>query len=531
MTNANEITMDIDVDSYNPITNQANEFGNEINNNFRENVLSTIRQPTNQETSQTNTTTMELDECLKDKKSPYPDVDKIPKIKIKNDIYFESGESIENYLNSSNKFDEKKDAKFSTCENCNIGKNNYFCNNEECHRGNMCNNCYKDCKSKGHELINLIEMKEVIDNYIEKIEKIISVNIIQVEYKKHDDGIEKKSRSYEPFDEDKINFKIGEKLKDYPKDIELIKRIIEHHYTNYTHYNNIIECFNYMVKKYQLIFLTYKIQKNKNKIKIFGTYFVENNKDSCQIIYNDKSYKLTEFIDLKKNEINNVQIILVDINKIKVLREMFDGCSSLISIDGISILNTTEITSMQRMFNGCKSLKSLLGISNWEPKNLEILDYLFYECSSLISLPDISKWNTKNVTSMKSIFHGCKNLKSLPDISKWNTMKVNNMSNMFGGCSSLISLPDISKWNISNVTDMDNMFLGCKSLKSLPDISKWNTMKVNNMSNMFEECSSLTSLPDISKWNTDNLQEWDNIFEGCSSLSSLPDISKWNKIE
>ena len=171
MTNANEITMDIEEDFLYPSINQAYKFGSD-NNIFRENnTLSTIRQPTNKETSQTQTTIMDLQESLKDKKSPYPDVDKIPEIKIENENYFESGESIENYLKSLNKFDDKKDAKFSTCEKCN-GKNNYFCKNKECHRGHMCNNCYKDCKSKGHELINLIEMKEVIDNYIEKIEKI-----------------------------------------------------------------------------------------------------------------------------------------------------------------------------------------------------------------------------------------------------------------------------------------------------------------------------------------------------------------------
>ena len=530
MKNPNESTILIDVD-YNPISNQANDIGNEMNNNYKENIPSTIHQPTNQETSQTNTTTMEFQECLKDKKSPYPYVDKIPEIKIKNENYFESWESIENYLKSLNKIDDIKDAKFSTCEECNVGKNNYFCNNKECHRGNMCNNCYKDCESKGHELINLIEMKKVIDNYIEKIRKIISVNFILLEYKKDDDGIEKKSRSYELFDEDKINFKIGEKPMDYTNDIELIKRIIEHHYTNYIHYNNIIECFNYMIKKYQLIFLTYKIKKNENKIKIFGTYFVEKNKDSCQIIYNDKRSKLTEFINLKKSEKDNVQIILIDINKIKNLKEMFDDCSSLISIDDISILNTTEIISLKRMFYGCKNLKSLPDISKWTTMNVNDMSNMFGGCSSLISLPDISNWNTENVTSMKSIFHGCKNLKSLPDISKWTTMNVNDMSNMFGGCSSLISLPDISEWNVSNVTDMENMFLGCKSLKSMPDISKWETYYLENVKNMFEGCSSLTALPDISKWKTDNLLYCDNIIEGCSSLSSLPDISKWNKIE
>ena len=35
---------------------------------------------------------------------------------------------------------------------------------------------------------------------------------------------------------------------------------------------------------------------------------------------------------------------------------------------------------------------------------------MFNKCSSLISLPDISNWNTKNSINMSLIFYGCHNL-------------------------------------------------------------------------------------------------------------------------
>ena len=41
------------------------------------------------------------------------------------------------------------------------------------------------------------------------------------------------------------------------------------------------------------------------------------------------------------------------------MTSMFDGCSSLESIDDISLWNTVKVISIDSMFNGCKSLKSL----------------------------------------------------------------------------------------------------------------------------------------------------------------------------
>ena len=79
------------------------------------------------------------------------------------------------------------------------------------------------------------------------------------------------------------------------------------------------------------------------------------------------------------------------------------------------------------------------------------MNNLFDRCSSLISLPDISKWNVSNVIDMENMFSNCSSLKSLPDITKWNPLKLKNMSNMFYGCSSIKTLPDLSKLNNDNL--------------------------------------------------------------------------------
>ena len=188
--------------------------------------------------------------------------------------------------------------------------------------------------------------------------------------------------------------------------------------------------------------IIYGIKKDDKYIKIFGNIFVENNKNKCKMMIDNKEYEITEKYCVNNNNHNKLYIKLKGIN---------------------------NVTNMSGMFGGC---------------------------SLLLSLPDISKWNTSNVAHMSYMFYECSSLSSLPDISKWNTNNVNNMSGMFCGCSSLLSLPDISKWNTNNVTDMIHMFYECELLLSLPDISKWNTNNVTNMTYIFYKCLNII-LPKI----------------------------------
>ena len=304
---------------------------------------------------------------------PYPNKGKIPVIKIKNDNYFESNENItiKDYLNSIGTY---VDNQFEICEKCGTRPNYYFCDDKEC-KQNICEYCYQSCHKKGHELIDLIKMKkEKMGECIEEINKIFSENYI---FPKKEKEKEKIPRNYEIIDEARINFEIGENPMDYTSDITLIGYIKAKDYINYTHYKNIIECLNYLKKKYKLISMNYIIGKNGEKIKVFGEDFVKRYEDSCKIIYEKKKYKLTEYFEFENNGNKLLEIKLFGILNITDLSGMFNGCSSLLSLNNIEFIDTTDTTSMESMFQ---------------------------ECSSLKELPDISKWNTKNVKNMNSMF-------------------------------------------------------------------------------------------------------------------------------
>ena len=118
--------------------------------------------------------------------------------------------------------------------------------------------------------------------------------------------------------------------------------------------------------------IIYRI-KYKECIRLFGYKFVENNKNICKMIIEDKEYELIEKYDIVNFNNNILEIKLKGIN------------------------------------------------------NIKDMSYMFFGCSSLSSLPDISKWNTNNITNMYGMFYGCLLLSSLPDISKWNTNNVTDM--------------------------------------------------------------------------------------------------------
>ena len=207
--------------------------------------------------------------------------------------------------------------------------------------------------------------------------------------------------------------------------------------------------------------------------------------------------------------------------KLTSLYQFFYELNNMTEIEGIEYLNTSEVTDMRCMFEGCSSLTSL-DLSNFNTSKVTSMGRMFKECSSLTSL-DVSNFNTSNVTNMGSMFSGCSSLTSL-DVSNFNTSNVAKMGDMFSYCSSLSSF-DLSNFNTSNVTDMRRMFRQCSSLTNL-DVSNFNTSNVTDMSEMFYNCSSLTSL-DLCNFNTYNVTGMGSMFYNCTNLQTIYCNDTW----
>jgi len=96
-----------------------------------------------------------------------------------------------------------------------------------------------------------------------------------------------------------------------------------------------------------------------SKIRIFGSKFIENNKNKCKIIIDNKELEIAEEYNIKINNNNKLQIKLKGIDNVTNMSYMFYGCSLLLSLPDISKWNTNIITKMSYMFYGCSSLSSL----------------------------------------------------------------------------------------------------------------------------------------------------------------------------
>lgn len=216
--------------------------------------------------------------------------------------------------------------------------------------------------------------------------------------------------------------------------------------------------------------------------------------------------------------LTSLDIANLDTSNVTDLGSMFANCSSLNTLD-ITTLDLSSARTIQGLFSGCSSLHTL-DFSNFDTSTVRNMSRMFENCSSLSEL-DLSNFDTSNVTSMSDMFAGCSSLIEL-DLSNFNTSNVDTVSNMFYHCSSLVSL-NISNFDTSGVKDygvngetgMYGMFCGLSSMKEL-DLRSFNTEKVKNMKLMFAECPELNAVyVDCCKWSMANVTNTTNMFQNC----------------
>ena len=189
----------------------------------------------------------------------------------------------------------------------------------------------------------------------------------------------------------------------------------------------------------------------------------------------------------------------------------FVNFKNLTQIEGIENLNTENVTSMRDMFNGCSSLTSL-DLTNFNTAKVTDMKLLFANCSALESL-DLSMFNTENVTSMPSMFNGATNLKTL-NVSNFNTEKVNNMGHMFANCPNLTSL-DLSSFNTKGVEYVDNIFKNCSNLTTIYASENFAFGSgLKNGANMFLGCDKLKGFIEYNKNTDKNNSEFANYKTG-----------------
>lgn len=200
----------------------------------------------------------------------------------------------------------------------------------------------------------------------------------------------------------------------------------------------------------------------------------------------------------------------------------FNGCTNLISIEGIENLNMSNVTNMSGMFAQCSNLETL-DLSHFNTEKVTTMTQMFYGCTKLHKL-NISSFNTKNVISMNQMFSNCSSLDSL-DLSHFNAEGVNyhGLYAMFSGCSSLKFL-DVSNFPANRPKmQLDAMFKGCSSLQTL-DLSSFSTGLANSVTDMFDGCSALRTIYVSDHFTFKYGVSSSNMFRNCENLKGAIDF-------
>ena len=276
---------------------------------------------------------------------------------------------------------------------------------------------------------------------------------------------------------------------------------------------------NIVTEKVNQMNIIYDINKNMDKIRLFGNTFVKNNKSNCYLLIDGKQNELVAQLKLTDDQKNKstLEIKLIEIkNKtINNIDYMFFNCTFLKSLPDISKWNLKNTTTIYAMFYNCISLISLPDLTNLDKEKIFDINYNLYGCNLLESLLYISKWDTKEMSKIDSSYFDSFLLNKLDDISEceekviYETIEEKDISNSDSEEEDDFDLHKKLKFRkrkekkiAENTVDMSYMFHGCSSLKSIPDFSKWNLKnKVTNVTGMFGGCTSLKAFNELPKWN------------------------------
>ena len=377
----------------------------------------------------------------------------------------DNNHSIINYDNKEYICHKHNESFVKYCKNC---------------KENLCFSCIK--KHKKHDLLayenelvdinilrkNMNLFEKVINQFKNNLEEIMKkfkkiMDNMDIFYKINNDiltNYEKcKNRNYMSL----LNLNtINESIKSE------ISKIIDNYSYGYN-LNGLLYLYSEMTSKNEEIQLKYIIKKdNKEKVRIFGQRFVNNNIQKCKVLIDDgynEEYDLRDFLE--------------DIDIMGFYKDKYEI--------NIKLKGINNITDMSGLFQNCDMFQQFPDISKWDISNVNNLSWMFYGCKSIAAVPDISSWKTWKVANFGWMFYSCESMIILPDISNWITSNAIYMSFMFHGCKSLFSLPDISNWDTSNVIDISHMFNHCKKLTSIPDINKWDISNVSNLTWIFDD--------------------------------------------
>ena len=257
---------------------------------------------------------------------------------------------------------------------------------------------------------------------------------------------------------------------------------------------------------------------------IFGSEFVENNKNNITLKINGKQSPLIEKYNLNKGE-NDITICIK--NKLTNLSNMFKSCGTLYNIDELKYLNTKFVTDLSYMFSG-SSVSNIKSLENWDVSKVTNFENMFSECIQLSNINPLKDWNVSSGTNFKYIFKSDSKINNIKPLENWDISKATDLEGIFSGFSDLTDLTPIQNWNVSKCQNFSRLFQGCENLFDLIPIQNWDVSKCKNFKSLFINCKKISDITPLKNWNVSNGSNFSKMFYGCSLLSDVKPIENWN---
>ena len=178
------------------------------------------------------------------------------------------------------------------------------------------------------------------------------------------------------------------------------------------------------------------------------------------------------------------------------LRSLFSGCTTLTSIDNMSLPATTLSDSCYRaMFSGCTSITNIENLVLPATTLAEnCYTRMFYGCTSLTTVPsDLLPVTTLEENCYDSMFQSCTSLTTVPsDLLPATTLVNRCYINMFNRCTSLTTPPTLPATTLATGCYY-NMFYQNSSLRTSPVLPA-PTLVQDCYRQMFYNCRNLNTV-------------------------------------
>lgn len=162
----------------------------------------------------------------------------------------------------------------------------------------------------------------------------------------------------------------------------------------------------------------------------------------------------------------------------------FAGFSSLREISGLRLINLINTTIADNFFEGCTSLVSIDGYERWNVQNLRSTSNMF--ASTKIPFLKLGAWDLATNTNFSGMFANTQ-LTEL-DLANWDVSNIESFAGMFKDSKNLSSLI-LKAWETNPNADYTDMFSGCVNLSTIFTSS---TFKVNSTgTSMFTGCANI----------------------------------------